>query len=236
MTILINSILINSILINSILINSILINSILINSIGIQMESRIKSGALVPDTAIVRLIRNELVTRGWLSAEPYTLNATSLADSSDHVTDDAATVQPHSNDPSASFILDGFPRTAAQAAQLDTLVPINFVVHLRTPEPLVLARIGHRWLHEPSGRVYNTTFNPPAVPGRDDLTGELLTRRPDDDAATWRTRLRTFEAAATPLLAHYDRQGLLWTVDGDSSDDISPQLFQEIERRFGVSA
>lgn len=137
-----------------------------------------------------------------------------------------------SDDPSASFLLDGFPRTAAQAEQLDNLVPINLAVSLTTPFEVILERISGRWVHEPSGRVYNTTFNAPKVPGRDDITGEKLVKRADDDEETYRTRFRKFQETSEPLLEHYARKGVLWEIGGNSSDEISPKLFQEFERQF----
>lgn len=141
-----------------------------------------------------------------------------------------------SNDPSASFLLDGFPRTAGQAAQLDAIVPINLVVSLKTPFSVILARIGGRWVHEPSGRVYNETFNAPEVAGRDDVTGEPLVRRADDSEAVYRARFEKFEETSAPLLDHYARQGVLWEVEGMSSDEITPKLMAEFERRFCTGA
>ena len=137
--------------------------------------------------------------------------------------------------PSASFILDGFPRTASQASQLDGFLSMNFVVHIDTPDDIILDRIANRWVHGPSGRVYNTTFNPPKTPGKDDVTGEPLTRREDDDPETYKTRLRKFKEGSFPLLEHYDKMGLLWRVKGNSSDEISPKLFEEFGKRFGTS-
>ena len=207
-------------------------------------------GSLVPDAMILRLITNELTTRGWLKPSPLsplTVNASahafspSLSSSETELAanDDDTLAPPRqtlatNDDPGASYILDGFPRTSAQAAALDALVPMNMVVHLATPAAIVLDRIVNRWVHAPSGRVYNTTFNPPRVPGRDDVTGEPLTRREDDSEQVWATRLRKFEETSTPLLEHYERRGLLWRVEGRSSDEISPRLFGEFGRRFGV--
>jgi adenylate kinase len=199
------------------------------------------SGKLVPDTMMLRLIINELNKRGWVKSEavmPYTLNTASFTERSHTPIDDVIVGAPmsqgysYSDSPSASFILDGFPRNASQASQVDNLIPVNFVVHINTPTNVVLDRIKNRWVHPPSGRVYNTTFNPPKVPGKDDVTGEPLSRRSDDDPAVWEARLDQFQKTSTPLLEHYDRKGLLWTVNGDSSDEISPKLFQEFERRF----
>jgi len=212
--------------------------------LGIKAESTIKSGALVPDAMILRLILHELKTRGWLrpsSPQTMSLSSASMDSTSDFNTDfyveqpSLANVYPPpktSNDPSASFILDGFPRTASQASQIDSLIPINFVVSLRTPASVILERIAGRWVHAPSGRVYNTTFNAPKVAGKDDITGERLTKRADDDEETWRHRLQKFEETSEPLLEHYARKGVLWEVKGNSSDEISPQLFREFERRF----
>lgn len=192
---------------------------------------------------ILRLILHELKTRGWLfppSNQTLTLSSTSIsAADSDFDTDQyveqpslADTPPQTSNDPSASFILDGFPRTAGQASQLDALIPINLVVSLKTPADVIIKRIAGRWIHGPSGRVYNTTFNAPKVHGKDDITGEPLTKRADDDEETWRERLKKFEETSEPLLEHYARKGVLWEVEGDSSDEISPKLFGEFERRF----
>ena len=80
--------------------------------------------------------------------------------------------------------------------------------------------------------MYNTGFNKPRVNGRDDVTGEKLVQREDDDEETWRTRIRKFEETSKPLLDHYERKGVLWTVEGESSDEISPKLFREFEKRF----
>jgi len=210
-----------------------------------------KSGGLVPDDLILRLIRNELNQRGWIfsthpASDVITLTS-SAVDLSTGTGSTAADVEAFisspshvrgypparaSDDPSASFLLDGFPRTAAQADRLDEIVPINWAVSIKTPLDIILERISGRWVHEASGRVYNTTFNAPKVPGRDDITGEVLVRRADDDEAVYRARFRKFEETSEPLLEHYARKGALTEIEGLSSDEISPKLFAEFERRF----
>jgi adenylate kinase len=140
----------------------------------------------------------------------------------------------YSESPSASFVLDGFPRTATQASQIDELIPINMVVNINTPSDIIIDRICNRWVHAPSGRVYNTTFNKPKVEGKDDVTGDALTRRADDDPETWKARLKNFKETSQSLLEHYDKLGVLWTVNGNSSDEITPQLFKEFGKRFGA--
>lgn len=195
-----------------------------------------KEGALVPDAMILRLIRNELIMRGWLKPAPgqeSTVLFGGSEQSQASVETSINTQVTPLNHPNASYILDGFPRTAAQAAQLDDLVPVNMVAHIHTPTEIILERIANRWIHAPSGRVYNTTFNPPKVAGKDDVTGEPLTRREDDTEEVWTKRLRGFQEASEPLLEHYDKMGLLWRVQGNSSNEISPKLYAEFERRFG---
>ncbi|KAH8813110.1 P-loop containing nucleoside triphosphate hydrolase protein [Xylogone sp. PMI_703] len=218
--------------------------------LGIKAEAAIKSGSLVPDSMILRLILHELKSRGWLypatSPPPFTLASTSGFATPDEISSDAdifldpALATSHipliaSESPSASYILDGFPRTASQATSLDAIVPINLVVSLKTPPSVILDRIRNRWVHQPSGRVYNTTFNPPKVPGRDDVTGEPLTKRDDDNEDVWKERLRKFDETSEPLLEHYKAKGVLWEVKGNSSDEITPVLFKEFEKRFTMA-
>lgn len=213
-----------------------------------------KAGGLVPDALILRLITNELNQRGWLfankSSNIMTLSSSSISvDAQSFEAEQAAEAEAASfissptlsgqysppqpsEDPSASFLLDGFPRTATQADQLDEIIPINLVVSLKTPFKVIMERIAGRWVHEPSGRVYNDTFNAPKVAGLDDVTGEPLVRRMDDSEDVYRERFRKFEETSLPLLDHYDKKGVLWEVEGLSSDEISPKLFREFERRF----
>jgi adenylate kinase len=202
-----------------------------------------KSGKLVPDNMMLRLILSEFSSRGWISSGPvlpYSLSMTSTSTTEMNVSDsmsDVAAFPDHqqysySNSPAASFILDGFPRNLSQATQIDKLVPINLVVQISTPASIIIDRIANRWIHAPSGRVYNTTFNPPKTPGFDDITGEPLTKRSDDDPEVWKARLAHFERTSQPLLEHYESRDLLWKVEGNSSNEISPKLFAEFERRF----
>lgn len=200
--------------------------------LGIKAESTMRSGALVPDAMILRLILHELKIRASVAAAQEDFDTDSYVEQPSLA---SASAPPQtSDDPSASFILDGFPRTAGQASQLDALIPINLVVSLKTPFEVILERIAGRWVHAPSGRVYNTTFNAPKIPGKDDITGEPLTKRADDDEETWKARLKKFEETSEPLLEHYEQKGVLWTVEGNSSDEISPKLYAEFERRFAA--
>lgn len=92
---------------------------------------------------------------------------------------------------STSWLLDGFPRTLGQAQMLDKQLdekqhkPLQLVVNLDVPEDVILERILQRWTHPASGRIYNLSFNPPKVAGKDDVTGEPLVQRDDDNVVSF---------------------------------------------------
>lgn len=198
-------------------------------------------GELVPDNVILRLIRNTLVSKRWLIPQnakdtPKEAGAEMDEDNDEPILNVSSGIDEdydYSEHPDTSFILDGFPRNAQQAAQLDKLIPINLAIHVHTPFEIIMDRITNRWVHPPSGRTYNTTFNPPKVEGKDDATGEKLVQRDDDKPEVWKARLSQFEESAKPLLQHYDKMGVLWRVEGNSSDEISPKIFEEFDKRFG---
>ncbi|OAA40574.1 adenylate kinase [Metarhizium rileyi] len=214
--------------------------------LGIKAESTIKAGGLVADDLMLRLISSELRNRGWLQGhgppQVMTLSSEATTAADVRIPDSmafdafAAGCPPSpalaSEDPAASFILDGYPRNATQASSLEGIVPINLAVSLKTPFDVILERIAGRWLHEPSGRVYNTTFNAPKIPGRDDITGEPLMQRSDDTEDVYRARFQKFQEASEPLLEHYAKKGVLVEVEGMSSDEISPKLYDVFEQRF----
>ncbi|KAL2434937.1 GTP:AMP phosphotransferase, mitochondrial [Exophiala dermatitidis] len=202
-------------------------------ALGQHAESYMRAGGLVPDPLILNLILNELTTRKWL--ETYDSNENIIA-ALEHGHGSGKTIVQVSNSPDTSFILDGFPRTATQARALSHLLPINLVFQLVTPVEVILSRMANRWTHLASGRVYNVGFNDPKVAGIDDMTGEPLVQRDDDSEATWRKRLAKFDETSQNLLDFYRAQDekLVVTVQGDSSDEISPQIFAEVEKRFGI--
>ncbi|RSH83777.1 hypothetical protein EHS25_005392 [Saitozyma podzolica] len=126
-----------------------------------------------------------------------------------------------------SWIVDGFPRTLHQGELLDTVLaeegrPLNMIVHLNVPDSVIMARISARWVHLPSGRVYNTTYSAPKVPGRDDITGEPLSKRPDDTPETFSKRLQAYYESTAPLLQYFSRAypESLHSLSGSSSDEV----------------
>ncbi|KAK5974528.1 adenylate kinase [Trichostrongylus colubriformis] len=130
------------------------------------------------------------------------------------------------------FILDGFPRTVVQAEKLDNLLekrrePLDAVVEFQIDDSLLERRITGRLFHLKSGRSYHTDFNPPKEPMKDDVTGEPLVRRSDDNLEALRKRLSVYHSMTTPLVGYYQKRGIHTAVDASKSmSDVSLKLDQ----------
>lgn len=104
------------------------------------------------------------------------------------------------------FLLDGFPRTLPQAEALrHHQVKIDLVIDLFCDLEEIVSRITGRLVHPASGRIYHHQYHPPKQPGVDDVTGEPLVTRPDDEEKTVRERLRVYEMQTAPLGSYYRR-------------------------------
>jgi adenylate kinase len=109
------------------------------------------------------------------------------------------------------FIVDGFPRTVAQAEVLRAAgIDIDFVIEIEVDDQEILRRMSGRRVHPASGRTYHVEFNPPKVPGKDNITGEPLVQRPDDNEATVKQRTANYHAMTKPLISYY----LKWAESG----------------------
>ncbi|HJN94227.1 MAG TPA: adenylate kinase [Gammaproteobacteria bacterium] len=102
------------------------------------------------------------------------------------------------------FLFDGFPRTIPQAkAMVEAGVAIDVVLEIDVPDEEIVKRLSGRRVHLDSGRVYHVQFNPPNVEGRDDVTGEELIQRVDDQEDTVRNRLALYHEQTKPLVDFY---------------------------------
>ncbi|MBU3827318.1 MAG: adenylate kinase [Candidatus Anaerobiospirillum merdipullorum] len=102
------------------------------------------------------------------------------------------------------FLFDGFPRTIPQAqALVDAGITIDAVLELQVPDEKIVKRMSGRRVHLASGRTYHIVYNPPKVEGKDDVTGEPLVIRPDDEESTVRSRLQVYHSQTEPLVAFY---------------------------------
>ncbi|WP_028537012.1 adenylate kinase [Paludibacterium yongneupense] len=102
------------------------------------------------------------------------------------------------------FLFDGFPRTIPQAeAMKQAGVDIDYVVEIDVPDAQIIDRMSGRRVHVASGRTYHVRFNPPAVAGRDDVTGEELVQRDDDREETVKKRLAVYHEQTEVLVGFY---------------------------------
>jgi adenylate kinase len=117
------------------------------------------------------------------------------------------------------FIMDGFPRTVAQAEAFDSLmdgrgVPLDAVVLFDVDRDTLVTRLTSRWTNPKTGRSYNAITNPPPGPGMRDADGTELIQREDDKAETVTKRLDVYREQTEPLVAYYLKRGKLVKVDG----------------------
>jgi adenylate kinase len=126
------------------------------------------------------------------------------------------------SDAKKGFVLDGFPRTIAQADGLTRLLgdhKIDRVLNLKISAETVVARLKDRWLCGNCGTIYNLKTAPPKVAGVCDRCGGALKQRADDQPETVRTRLEVYENETAPLIAYYKRNGVLQDIDASGPAD-----------------
>ena len=125
------------------------------------------------------------------------------------------------SDCAKGFILDGFPRTVAQAEGLDAMleekgISLDAVIEIRVPDQKLVERITGRFTCAQCGEGYHDTYKQPQQANTcDKCGGTEFSRRYDDNAETVKSRLKAYHEQTAPLLPYYESQGLLSVVDGD---------------------
>lgn len=128
------------------------------------------------------------------------------------------------------FILDGFPRTTVQAEKLDEMVKLDKAVYINAPDDIMLERITARETCPKCGASYNKISLPPKKAGICDVCGEGLTQRKDDTLEAGKARLATFHEQSEPLVEYYNKQGILFEVDGMLGvEEVSKAIIAELE-------
>ena len=135
------------------------------------------------------------------------------------------------NDCAAGYMLDGFPRNKVQAKKLEAMLAgqdqqIDIVLRLLVDDDIVVRRIAGRRFHVKSGRSYHVEFNPPQIAGKDDLTGEPLTQRADDNEVIVQSRLNIYREQTEPLVKYYEEKGVLVSIDSFGTPD---EIFTKIK-------
>ncbi|KAA0703779.1 GTP:AMP phosphotransferase AK3, mitochondrial [Triplophysa tibetana] len=120
----------------------------------------------------------------------------------------------------SSWLLDGFPRTVAQAEALDSMCDVDSVINLDVPFQTIRERLTSRWVHLPSGR------------GLDDVTGEPLVQRDDDSPETVTRRLKDYERQTQPVLEYYRSKGVLETFTGTETNKIWPHVHAFLSKKI----
>ena len=136
------------------------------------------------------------------------------------------------------FVLDGYPRTRAQAEALDALLAergagLDAVIEFEVEDEALVERISGRFACARCGAGYHDRFKPTEVQGVCDVCGGTeFVRRPDDNAETVRARLEAYHQQTAPLLPYYRARGLLLPVDGMAEiDQVTGEVFKRIDGR-----
>jgi len=158
--------------------------------------------------AIPQISTGDMLRAAVKAGTPLGVAAKKVMDSGALVGDDIiiALVKERIRQPDCAngFLFDGFPRTIPQADAMKTAaVKLDFVLEIDVPDEAIIERMSGRRVHMASGRTYHLKFNPPKVDGKDDVTGEDLIQRVDDEEATVRNRLQVYKNQTQPLVAYY---------------------------------
>jgi adenylate kinase len=165
---------------------------------------------------IPQISTGDMLRAAVKAGTPLGLAAKQVMDSGALVSDDiiVGLVKERLRSPDCAngYLFDGFPRTIPQAEAMKLArVRIEYVLEVDVPDEVIIERMSGRRVHLASGRTYHLRFNPPKVAGRDDVTGEALVQREDDEEATVRKRLAVYHAQTEPLITYYAR----WAARGD---------------------
>ena len=188
-----------------------------------------QAAKLEQDLGMVQLSTGDMLRAAVAARSPVGLEAKAVMDSGGLVSDEIVTgilsERLDQDDVRRGFILDGYPRTAAQAEALDRLLAekglsLDHVIELVVDEDALVDRITGRFSCASCGAGYHDRYKQPKVAGTCDVCGsQAFKRRPDDNEATVRNRLAEYRAKTAPILPYYEARGLVRRIDGMASID-----------------
>ncbi len=197
-----------------------------------------QASRLEADRGMVQLSTGDMLRAAVKSGTPVGLQAKAVMEAGELVSDAIVSGiigerldQP---DTARGVIFDGYPRTAAQADQLDALLAergrtLDKVIELAVDEDALVARIVGRFTCANCGAGYHDVFKQPKVAGTCDVCGHHeFRRRPDDNEETVRTRMAEYRAKTEPIIPIYQKRGLLERVDGMADIDVVARAIEAI--------
>lgn len=180
----------------------------------------------------------DILRANLANGTPLGLKAKSFMDAGELVPDDVVIGMMEGElGGSNSFVLDGFPRTVAQAEALDALLarlrlPLTAVLLFDADRATLTGRLTGRWTNPRTGRTYHAEFNPPRVAGIDDEDGGPLVQRPDDSREVVVDRLAEYDKKTAPLTEYYGTTGLLKRIDGlGSIERVTAEVLAALDDR-----
>lgn len=201
-----------------------------------------QSGFITKKYNIPQISTGDMLRAAVKAGTPLGLEAKKVMDAGDLVSDDIiiglVKERIEHDDCENGFLFDGFPRTIAQADALKAAnVTIDAVVEIEVADEEIIKRMSGRRAHLASGRTYHIIYNPPKEEGKDDVTGEPLVQRDDDQEEVVRKRLDVYHAQTEPLVAYYKK----WAATGEAGapghcriegvgkvDEIRDQIFEAL--------
>jgi adenylate kinase len=187
------------------------------------------------EAGIIQLSTGDMLRAAVASGSAIGQQAKAIMEAGELVPDDVMVkmIQDRIAQPDCSkgFILDGFPRTIAQAEALDVMLShqgsqLDGVIEFQVDEGILIERVSGRFTCSQCGEGYNDSLKPPAVEGVCDVCGSTeFKRRADDNAETVKTRLDAYRAQTAPLLPYYRSKGILMSVNAmESIEKVSKQI------------
>jgi adenylate kinase len=174
-----------------------------------------QAGFISARYAIPQISTGDMLRAAIRAGTPLGVEAAKVMDAGQLVSDDIiiGLVKERLQRPDCAegYLLDGFPRTIAQAEALRSNgIRVDYVLEIDVEDREIVARMSGRRVHPASGRSYHVKFNPPKVPDKDDVSGEPLIQREDDKAETVMKRLEVYRAQTLPLVEYFQK----WSATG----------------------